>query len=107
MSQQRNEKTLAVMRTILERSVGAYVLKARDVCDAVLTSDGLRADRNPAFWMTAFGLVRRWLHAKMRIENTEGYVFQTYVLVALLVLLLFTRLIIEIDGIIQLSYLAN
>ena len=43
----------------------------------------------------------------MRIENTEGYVFQTYVLVALLVLLLFTRLIIEIDGIIQLSYLAN
>ena len=49
MSQQRNEKTLRTMRTILERSVGAGVLKARDVCDAVLTSDGLRADRNPAF----------------------------------------------------------
>ena len=59
MSQQRNEKTLAMMRTILERSVGANVLKARDVCDAVLSSDGLRAHRNPAFWMTAFGLVRR------------------------------------------------
>lgn len=59
MSLQRNDKTLRIMRTILERSVGANVLKSRDVCDAVLTSDGLRADRNPAFWMTAFGLVRR------------------------------------------------
>ena len=64
MSQQRNEKTLREMRTILERSVGANVLKARDVCDAVLSSDGLRADRNPAFWMTAFGLVRRWFKFK-------------------------------------------
>jgi mediator of RNA polymerase II transcription subunit 23 len=47
------------MRTLLERSVASNNLKARDVCDSILNHEGLRHDRNSAFWLTAFGLERR------------------------------------------------
>ncbi len=57
MCQQRNPKTLGTLCSILEKSVGGGTLKARDACDAVLKY--AKHDRNPAFWLVAFALVRR------------------------------------------------
>ena len=58
MASQKNAKNLRLMSTLLERAVGSNVVRAREVCDAVLNHEMLR-HQNQAFWMSAFGLVRR------------------------------------------------
>jgi hypothetical protein len=58
MSAQKNCKTLAKMRGLLERSVGERAVSARQVCDVVLSHEFLKYE-NELFWTASFHLVRR------------------------------------------------
>ncbi len=58
MARQTNPKVLKKLRSLLEDAVGALVVSARQVCDAVLTSEALRPE-HAAFWTSSFALVRR------------------------------------------------
>lgn len=54
----QSHRVEAAMVELLEKAVARRVVGARQVCDAVLTSDYLKPDRT-SFWVASFGLVRR------------------------------------------------